>query len=959
MKIKHILAIIVALLCMHTTSNAEVDLSSKPIVPLYKNSTTKVLAGVANIRLKKTAGKIYDMAILNAFSANNDGYKIIGHYLADEQCISNQTLRFSKYPTAQQQRILALEEELKRTFIVEFDTNISVLNYCKMLMEHNPDIEIAEPYYVMEACVSPNDPDIGKQTALKKIKTLEAFEICQGDSSVLLGIADSGFNIFHEDFYDGVAINENEIPDNLIDDDGNGYVDDYYGYNFSWLLDGGESQYGSLSNSEYTHGTYVGGMAGARVNNGKGIAGTAFDCKIVPIKILSTDGSNDYLYCYQSIIYAAVRGCKVLNCSWGAFNSYSLINQSIIDYAVACDVALVAAGGNLTSGHDAYATYYPASYNGVLGVGMVDNDDQINLALSVIGVGMRLMAPGIKNYSIANAGNGYVENTGSGSSFASPIVAGAVAVIRSYFPQLTPIQALEVARYTGDEIRGVGNNANNHFIPKRLNMQKALELQLDSTPIITLQSQYYETTTGIKTQRFVAGDTAIMVLKLVNVMANASDVRIELNKLYLLDSTAITLLDSVIVVPTFNHNDSVNANIRFIVNNPSNVRKIFYTANIYTSDTAYEDEFKLHISIHSDLTTFENEKLIVSARDNGILGYNRDHTDFGYGYGFEHKQLGDFLYEGGPMLSADYSKIVSANKTSQIGNAFKCVKSLSGTDSNVSIIADSMANANRIGVELTNKYIFPSDTSSILKMALSAKNTTNKVVNDFVIGYYFDWDINNYDCNEVGYFAEAVPDFLTAQYAAAEYMTDEHHSVYAGSLIYYNKYLQPSSYVIPQAAGLVYDDMKTNALQIQAITSGIKHQKNGAGEYQYAVGMHFTDPFEPQHTLECTICTGIAKTKEELAQILINCAAADTTSIYDVPEHPLTLTQNDDHLIISSDNNLIGANIIISDVLGCTRSSFNLTDETQSVSIAELQKGVYFVKFEKNGTIYLDKFFRY
>src|SRR5690606_13186136 len=131
--------------------------------------------------------------------------------------------------------------------------------------------------------------------------------------------------------------NPGEIANNGIDDDNNGYIDDYNGYNLAAEDD--SRPWGDTYNTQ-PHGVSVAGILGATVNNGIGIAGIANKCKIFPLKI-APFGSQSLWYGYESIIYAATNGFKVINCSWG-IDVYSDINQSVIDFAVSRDLAVVA-----------------------------------------------------------------------------------------------------------------------------------------------------------------------------------------------------------------------------------------------------------------------------------------------------------------------------------------------------------------------------------------------------------------------------------------------------------------------------------------------------------------------------------------------------------------------------------------------------------------------------------------
>jgi subtilisin family serine protease len=913
----------------------------------FKENSPKILAGIANITLRNSSQNPTEWK-----SFVPQPFNILEPYLTDNQCISAQTKRFSGYSAEIQKQILQLEDILKRTFIAAFNPEEDVLHFCNRILRECPDVELAEPYYVQQQQAMPNDPLLSKQSVLYTIQAFEAWDIADNGDTILIGVPDSGCNWYHEDLVDAVAINDLEIPDNGIDDDNNGFIDDYYGYNYASREDGGSMYYGDVFNTNNTHGTYVSGIIAARVDNGMGIAGVANKCKIVPIKILAKSGS-DYLYCYQSLIYSANRGCKVVNCSWGSPSPYSVVQQSIIDYAIACDVALVAAGGNLVSSvSDSYCTFTPASYYGVLGVGEVNAEDAVSLNHSVLGTACRIMAQGEGNISI-NGSNQY-PSLAWGSSYSTPVVTGIVAALRSHKPELTPIQAIEIVRASAVPIRHKANNNNNLFIPNRANMLNALTFDTENSPCITLQEQHYEDANGNITDRFFPNDTATVVLNIINLLADASNINININPFYALDKSAYTLLDSIVQIQSMKHNEIYPIRIRFITHTPTNIHRVFLMASITaTSDInntlEYADEIKFQLNISDNLTTFQNEKLIVSASDNGYLGRDFISRNLTNGYGFTHKLLGDFLYEGGPMAVADYSKAISTNMdlSTNNNNSFTVIKGLYGNEPNINIIADNNTPSNNnIGITLTTTYSFPSDTSDAMFIKITAKNTSPKAINDFAFGHYYDWDIYSSNYNKTAYFPEAIPANLSTQLAAAEYATDVDESVFIGSLVFADDI--PNMHFIPQAAGINYSynigGNKTN--QIQAFTSGITKQNSQLADIQYIVGLHYTDKLNPNEEINCSICTAIAASKSELAAALINCAK-NYTSISDSNDANIFDIYTMAHLLIMN-TNIQNARIQIYDATGNIIHTIANVPNTTSFNTNNLPTAAYFVRLYNN-----------
>nr|MCU0329681.1 S8 family serine peptidase [Candidatus Kapabacteria bacterium] len=334
-------------------------------------------------------------------------------------------------------RLLSLEEQLMRTYCVRTIPNgLQPEDQASKVMSACGDVETAEPWYVAEltGMELPNDTLAKDQELLSTLRMAETWAVQSGDTSVRIGISDSGVLQSHEDLKDNISVNIREVPDNGVDDDGNGYIDDYRGYNFASKDD--STAPGNTFNAREGHGTGTSGISSAVVNNVAGIAGVGGSCRFVPLKTMP-DNRDGILYGYESIMYCAVNGIDVVNCSWGGF-SRSCINERIVDYAFERGTIVVAAAGN----HATTALFYPAAYREVLSVGVSEPDDSI-APMSGRGAFVDLMAPGNKTRTTSNSG-GY--GTFCCSSGASPIVAAAVGLLLSERPELRPRQAVALAR---------------------------------------------------------------------------------------------------------------------------------------------------------------------------------------------------------------------------------------------------------------------------------------------------------------------------------------------------------------------------------------------------------------------------------------------------------------------------------------------------------------------------------
>ncbi|HYM20094.1 MAG TPA: S8/S53 family peptidase [Candidatus Kapabacteria bacterium] len=337
------------------------------------------------------------------------------------------------------------EEHLSRWFELRFDTTISV-NAVVVLLKKNHIIEAAEPRFSYAVNFTPNDPKFndGEQYAPQMMRAPQAWDDTRCDSTMLVAVDDIGTDWTHEDLQSSIFINSgetgfdadgNDKRSNGIDDDGDGFVDDWHGWDFAGS-DGTTSD--NNPTTAAVHGTHTGGIMAAAGNNGIGICGVAFGSKLLALKCGDDQGQN-VAFGYEGIVYAADMGAKVVNNSWGG-TGYSQIGQDIVNYATARNCVVVAAAGN----YNTFEDLYPASYAHAMSVGAVDQAAGY-AGFSDYGTHVTLSAPGVGVVSTV-PNNGY--RGLDGTSMASPNAAGAVAIVRQKFPNLTPDQSIQRLRVT-------------------------------------------------------------------------------------------------------------------------------------------------------------------------------------------------------------------------------------------------------------------------------------------------------------------------------------------------------------------------------------------------------------------------------------------------------------------------------------------------------------------------------
>jgi hypothetical protein len=242
--------------------------------------------------------------------------------------------------------------------------------------------------------------------------------------------------------------------------------------------------------------------------------------------------------------------------------------------------------------------------------------------------------------------------------------------LRSHRKNISALEANEIVRMSAEAIRNKGYNASNpnkDFIPVRANMLKSLQFDYENIPSIILKNKHYENTNGVIKERFSKNDTAVLVLNVINILGDATNIKLSLRELYLADPTAFTLLgnlDNIGTIDKISKNEEYQIKIKFLVHNPSNIKKAFYLLQMSGLDNQsnnFVDDFKFQISISDNLTTLKNEKLIVSVSDKGNIGYDVVSNNVTDGTGFEHIHYGNHLYEGGFLAVANNSRVVSTN----------------------------------------------------------------------------------------------------------------------------------------------------------------------------------------------------------------------------------------------------------------------------------------------------------
>ncbi len=357
-------------------------------------------------------------------------------------------------------------------------------------LRHDPDIASAEPNYLVHALATPDDEAYPFQWHYPLINLPAAWDLTTGDPGVTVAVIDTGILRNHPDLAGQLLPGYDFISDPRRARDGTGIDPD--------PEDAGDG--GELGSSSF-HGTHVSGTVAAASDNGIGVAGVAWNARIMPLRVLGLDGGTTYDV-DQAIRYAAglandsgtlpATRADIINLSLGG-PPFSQPTQALFDEVREAGVIVVAAAGNEASN----APSYPASYSGVISVSAVDSQRQAT-AYSNFGSRIDIAAPGGNNGVDLN-GDGYpdgvlstggaVSDSGSinfvysflnGTSMASPHVAGVLALMKSVNPELTPadIDALLSQGELTDDLGAPGRD--NRFGHGLINAQRAVVAALNA-----------------------------------------------------------------------------------------------------------------------------------------------------------------------------------------------------------------------------------------------------------------------------------------------------------------------------------------------------------------------------------------------------------------------------------------------------------------------------------------------
>lgn len=847
----------------------------------FKQDDPKLLNKAGKFVLPKgvTAKDYLPNTLIIKFKSNSGGNQINSfgaeakkQLIADGVVINGLTKLFPNANATQTiQRVgSAVSPDLSQIYVAKYEGNSNITTVINALLK-DEQILYAEPSYIYKTSFVPNDPGYSSQSYLAKVMAPQAWDVLRNAANVIIGIVDSGSDLQHEDLADNIYLNTAD-PINGIDDDGDGYIDNYYGWDFvgnsatTMIPDNNPD----VTSDTTDHGVHVSGIASAVTNNAKGVASIAFNAKLLIVKTGADDYGRAIYKGYEGIKYAADHGAAIINCSWGGAGG-GQFGQEMIDYAVSKGCLVIAAAGN----DDTDVPDYPASYKGVLAVASVTTND-VKSGFSNFGSTIDMSAPGSSIYNTVNGGRYGFK---SGTSMAAPMVASAAALVKAKYPSYNGLQIGEVLRTTADPIDNLNPAHAGKLGKGRLNVYNALTQTTSSV-------RYQQITVADQTNGSRAPNNELTLrLDLKSFLAPISGLNINITS----SSPYVQILDPNIAVGSLGTLETKTnigpIRVRVLANTPQNedvTFKFTYTGN----GGSYTDVEQYTITVALDYLNVTVNKVSTTFSSNGRVGYSKANAQGGLGFIYKDENM---LYEAALMIgksatqvsnnarndgnyNEDFVKLISAQQVSGANAAFEGVSTF--TDANA---------ASSIGLRVKSRMLAyanqPDDKYVIVEYEIT--NTGSNALQGIYTGLFTDWDLDESSANATQYDVATKTAYAYAKknasypYAGVKLLTSEAPAAY-----------YPLSYVI--AGDPLADNKFTTAEKFATLSSGVKavglgHNTSNGYDIMYTIG---TGPYNIPTAGTIKVAYAFVS-GDNLTELLNVAQAAQAKYTAGVPETPI------------------------------------------------------------------------
>ncbi|MBD98539.1 MAG: hypothetical protein CMO34_01740 [Verrucomicrobia bacterium] len=644
------------------------------------------------------------------------------------------------FPKKKLPNLKQLEEgfvNLSTIYKIYFSKEVDLVKMSSLLTQFD-EVEYAELDYIQHLANQPNDPRNIDQWYLDAISAHQAWGINQGDTEVVIGIVDAGADMDHEDLIDNIAVNEAD-PINGIDDDGDGFVDNYRG----WDLANNDND---PNKSVVNHGSNVAGIASASTNNNIGISGCGYNSRLLIVRI-DNETTGQLTAAYQGIVYAADHGAFIINNSWGS-QFYSQFAQDVVNYAAINRKALVIGA----SGNDGEERrFYPAAYENVLSVGSTIENDTVK-ASSNYGYWLDLFAPGERMLTTMD-GSTVAYGINGGTSMAAPVVAGVAALVKAQFPTYTAEQIKEQLINSADKIEGInGAIYRNKLGAGRVNAHKALII--NNLPGIVLKEiKVTDRENGILNPLENIYITGILK-NILNVGANNLKIRMRDLDGFLSPINDLIEIDTL----RFNQEFDFSSEAFSFRIDPSvgNNQRIEMEATV-TADN-YSKKIFFSFYVNTDYLTVNRNQIEVTLTSKGRQGYSDENNSLGRGIRYKGGNSllfeGSFIMGNSPNYVLDDFRALNGNN-----NDFLTVEGIvpfqsigANFSTNTSFNDQNEPNSiGKLSVIRQNHFLDIEGMGSTFIETYGIKNNSSDTIRNLYAGLIMDWDVVSFDKNKIIY----------------------------------------------------------------------------------------------------------------------------------------------------------------------------------------------------------------
>lgn len=592
--------------------------------------------------VRSVDGAKYQPGIINIkFREHNNNVSLQSTGNARVDNILNQyevTKIYKPFPLkADLSRRLPGDEDLDKFVTIKYQGKIDPTDLSNEIFEANKDIlEWAEPEFIYDALFVPNDPIVSQQYHINRINCYQAWDITQGDTNVIIGIVDSGSDLDHPDLGANIKYNYADPVDG-IDNDNNGYIDDFKGWDFYYYDNDPNIMGGS------DHGSHVSGCASQVANNNVHGAGPGFKCKLRISKHAPDVPDNSIYNSNAGIVFLYQNGAKIINCSFGSA-SYSAATQNIINDAWSAGVVICASAGN----DGINAPRYPASYDNVVNVA-ASNSGDIKASFSNYHTTVDVIAPGESILSTVYD-NGYA--IFNGTSMSTPITSGVVGLIKSKYPAWTNTQIVERLKLGVDSIYNLNPAYIGLLGTGRVNAFKCVS----DYPIVSLISNTAsDSLYGNNDKIYDANEVVTFTMDYKNIWLAGNNISLRLTTA---DPNVEIVQDSLYV-------GTLNAYTTYSTT-PSNTFRVkakttcpfdrVVTFNLRTSSNAYHNAATstFNVTFRQGWVTHDINNMKLSLTKDGAVGKKTQ----AYGSGLVvSSYAGNQMLEGGLMIGVSNTKV--------------------------------------------------------------------------------------------------------------------------------------------------------------------------------------------------------------------------------------------------------------------------------------------------------------